>query len=64
MRYDLDFCDSFEKTLLFWIERFIRNKLTSLSNSNVNDKDKLAAIIKDLVKGVLLHKGTKWCQIT
>ncbi|WP_419764802.1 MAG: tyrosine-type recombinase/integrase [Arcobacter sp.] len=51
MRYDLDFCDTFDKTLLFWIERFIRNKLTSLSNSNVNDKNKLAMIIKDLVKG-------------
>lgn len=51
MRYDLDFCDSFNKTLLFWIERFIRNKLTTLSNSNVIDKDKLASIIQSLVKG-------------
>ena len=51
MRYDLDFCNTFDKTLLFWIERFIRSKLTSLSNSNVNDKDKLATIIKELVKG-------------
>ena len=51
MRYELDFYDSFEKTLLFWIERFIRNKLTSLSNSSVEDKDTLAKIIKDLVKG-------------
>ncbi|WP_428022934.1 tyrosine-type recombinase/integrase [Arcobacter sp.] len=51
MRYDLDFCDTFDKTLLFWIERFIRNKLTSLSNSNVNDKNKLAMIIKELIKG-------------
>lgn len=51
MRYELDFCNTFDKTLLFWIERFIRNKLTSLSNSNVNDKEKLASIIKELVKG-------------
>ncbi|WP_072680145.1 tyrosine-type recombinase/integrase [Arcobacter sp. LA11] len=51
MRYDLDFCNSFDKTLLFWIERFVRNKLTTLSNSNVNDKDKLASIIQSLVKG-------------
>ena len=51
MRYDLDFCNTFDKTLLFWIERFVRNKLTTLSNSNVNDKEKLAQIIRDLVKG-------------
>ena len=51
MRYDLDFCNSFDKTLLFWVERFVRNKLTTLSNSNVIDKDKLASIIQSLVKG-------------
>ncbi|MGB6327291.1 MAG: tyrosine-type recombinase/integrase [Halarcobacter sp.] len=51
MRYDLDFCNTFDRTLLFWIERFVRNKLTTLSNSNVNDKDKLAMIIQELVRG-------------
>jgi integrase/recombinase XerD len=51
VRYDLDFCVTFDKTLLFWIERFVRNKLTTLSNSNVNDKDKLAHIIQELVRG-------------
>ena len=51
MRYELDFNNTFEKTLLFWIERFIRNKLTTLSNRQVNDKQKLAAIIQSLVKG-------------
>ncbi len=51
MRYELDFCNSFNKTLLFWIERFIRYKLTTLSNSNVLDKEKLALIIQELVKG-------------
>lgn len=51
MRYDLDFCDTFDKTLIFWIERFVRNKLTTLSNRNVIDKEKLAQIIRDLVKG-------------
>ena len=51
MRYELDFNTTFEKTLLFWIERFIRNKLTTLSNRQVNDKQKLAAIIQSLVKG-------------
>ena len=51
MRYELDFNTTFKKTLLFWIERFIRNKLTTLSNRQVNDKQKLAAIIQSLVKG-------------
>ncbi len=51
MRYEIDFTDDFNKTLLFWIERFIRYKLTTLSNRQVNDKDKLAFIIQSLVKG-------------
>lgn len=51
MRYDLDFTNSFDKTLLFWLERFVRYKLTSLSNRQVLDKEKLASIIQTLVKG-------------
>ena len=51
MRYELDFMNSFDKTLLFWIERFVRNKLTTLSNRQVTDKNKLAMIIQSLVKG-------------
>ncbi|WP_418185607.1 tyrosine-type recombinase/integrase [Aliarcobacter vitoriensis] len=51
MRYELDFKNSFNSTLLFWIERFVRNKLTSLSNRQVTNKDKLALIIQNLVKG-------------
>ena len=51
MRYELDLMNSFKKTLLFWIERFVRNKLTTLSNRQVTDKNKLAMIIQSLVKG-------------
>ncbi|WP_198304476.1 tyrosine-type recombinase/integrase [Arcobacter vandammei] len=51
MRYNLDFKYSFEATMLFWLDRFVRNKLTSLTNRQVNDKDKLAFIIQSLVKG-------------
>lgn len=51
MRYELDFKNDFEKTILFWIERFIRNKLTTLSNRQVLDKQKLALVIQQLVKG-------------
>ena len=50
MRYELDFMNSFDKTLLFWIERFVRNKLTTVSNRQVTDKNKLAIIIPSLVK--------------
>lgn len=51
MKYNLDFKNSFDTTMLFWIERFVRNKLTSLSNRQVSDKSKLAFIIQQLVKG-------------
>ncbi len=51
MRYELDFTNSFDKTLLFWIERFIRYKLTTLSNRQVMDKDELGLILQLLVKG-------------
>ena len=51
MRYELDFKNNFNDTLLFWLERFIRNKLTTLSNRQVLQKEKLASIIQQLVKG-------------
>ncbi len=51
MRYDLDFTNDFDSTLLFWLERFIRFKLTTLSNHKVKDKEKLAYIIKTLIVG-------------
>ncbi len=51
MRYQLDFTDRFEKTFLFWIERFIRNKLTTLSNRQVIEKETLAKILHSLVVG-------------
>ena len=51
MRYPLDFEDSFEKTFLFWLCRFLRNKITNLSNRQVSNKDRLAQIIQELVHG-------------
>ncbi|RXJ95962.1 integrase [Arcobacter sp. AHV-9/2010] len=52
MRYDLDFKNSFQDTLLFWMERFVRNKLTNLSNRQVIQKDRLATILQSLAKGL------------
>lgn len=51
MKYDIDCENSFNKSFLFWLSRFIRNKITSLSNRNVKDKERLASIIHQLVIG-------------
>lgn len=51
MRYELDFENDFNKTYCFWLALFVRNKLTTLSNIQVNDKDKFAAILKTLIRG-------------
>ena len=51
MRYPLDCEKSFSSTFLFWLTRFTRNKITSLSNRQVNDKNRLAQIIKLLITG-------------
>ncbi len=51
MRYPLDCENSFNNTYMFWLTRFIRNKVTSLSNRQVKDKARLAQIIKELIYG-------------
>jgi integrase/recombinase XerD len=52
MRYPIDFKPTFDATLLFWIERFVRSKLNSLSNRQVKDADKLTKVITDLNRGM------------
>jgi len=52
MKYNLDFESSVSKSMLFWLGRFIRNKLNSLSNSKVTDSNQLASIIAKLRTGV------------
>lgn len=51
MKYPLDCEDTFSKTYLFWLSRFIRNKITSLSNRQVKDKNRLAQILQELNTG-------------
>jgi len=51
MKYPLDCEDSFDKTYLFWLSRFIRNKITTLSNRQVKDPDRLTQILHDLSLG-------------
>lgn len=52
MRYTLDCHCNFDFTLLFWITRFIRYKLTTLSNKNVQDKQRFAFMVGKLQRGV------------
>jgi integrase/recombinase XerD len=51
MRYPIDCEATFEQTYLFWLSRFLRNKMTNLSNRQVKDKDRLAQIIKEFITG-------------
>jgi len=51
MRFSLDAKESFEHSLLFWLERFVKSKLTSLSNRHVEDNAKLSFIIGELNRG-------------
>lgn len=51
MKYALDYTNNINESLLFWIEKYIRNKLTNLSNRNVNDKEQLSLILKQLNSG-------------
>ncbi len=50
MRYTVDVKENFEQSLLFWLDRFIKSKLTSLSNRHVEENAKLSSII-----GLLNH---------
>lgn len=51
MKYPLDCESNFSNTYLFWLSRFIRSKITSLSNRQVKDKERLAQILQELIKG-------------
>lgn len=51
MRYHVDVKENFERSLLFWLDRFIKSKLTSLSNRHVDENEKLSVIIGALNKG-------------
>lgn len=53
MRYKVDEKERFDVSLLFWMDKFIKSKLTSLSNRHVEENAKLSYII-----GVL-NQGTK-----
>ena len=37
MKFPLDYKDSFEKSLLFWLVKFVRYKLSALSNKELKN---------------------------
>ena len=51
MRYPIDNKINFKSNLLFWLDRFVKSKLTSLSNRHVNNNEKLSLIIGRLNQG-------------
>ncbi|MBE0491025.1 MAG: tyrosine-type recombinase/integrase [Sulfurospirillum sp.] len=53
MRYPLEYKKKFDENLLFWLERFVKSKLTSLSNRQVVQGTRLSLII------AALNRGTK-----
>ncbi len=59
MKYKIDCENSIEKTLLFWISRFVKYKVTTLSNRQVNDKHRLAKLLQDLTLHVESMKQLK-----
>lgn len=50
-RFPLNFKKNFNENFLFWLDKFIRYKLTNLSNSKVKDKEILSEILNNLKNG-------------
>ncbi len=51
MKYLLDNKENVTQSLLFWCDRFMRNKLTNLSNRHIKDKDLFNQILQKLSNG-------------
>jgi len=48
MRYPLNYKNNINENLLFWLDKFVKSKLTSLSNRQVSDNKKLSQLIANL----------------
>ncbi len=48
MKYPVDCEENPEKSYLFWLSRFIKYKITTLSNRHIKDEDKIALLLKKL----------------
>ena len=51
MRYPIDNKSTIDQSLLFWLDRFVKSKLTSLSNRQVTNNKKLSELIGKLNAG-------------
>lgn len=56
MRYELNFKNTFDESLLFWIQRFLHSKIVSLSSRNVENKAMLNAAINKLRLGISIDE--------
>lgn len=52
MKYPLDCEENFEKSFLFWLAKYVKFKLNSLSNKELKNPQALAEVNFDLTKGV------------
>lgn len=52
MKYKLDYKDNFEDSIIFWLSRYIKYKLSSLSNKELKDSKTLNSVNFGLTKGV------------
>lgn len=52
MKYPLDCEENFEKSLLFWLVKYVKFKLNSLSNRGLKNPQILASVNLSLTKGV------------
>lgn len=52
MKYKLDVRDNFDDSFLFWLAKFVKYKLNSLSNKELRDGQALASVNFALTKGV------------
>ena len=67
MKYKLDCKENFKDSLLFWIARFVKYKLTTLSNKELREPAVLASINYELTKGVKTQNFInffKWRKIS
>jgi integrase/recombinase XerD len=49
MKYTLNYHDNINQTLLFWIQKYTRNKITNLSNRNITNQDELLRVLQKLM---------------
>lgn len=52
MKYKLDYKENFKASVIFWLSRFIKYKLSSLSNKELKDPKALNSVNFALTKGV------------